>query len=160
MADPIAKFLECHERIRRFTDGIARLADLPDLGHPLAPATAEACARYFRDGLPLHGEDEDESLAPRLRQHPVAPEVLAALDRMSAEHVEMHRILPTLLELLERVAQKDPPTPAELRVPVEALNRILLAHIEMEEKVIFPACGVLTRKERQAIVDEIGARRR
>ena len=55
MNDPLAWFLECHERMRRFTTGLERLVALADLHDPrVAPAAAQA-GRYFREGLPLHG---------------------------------------------------------------------------------------------------------
>lgn len=159
MSDPVSAFLECHERIRRFTLGLSRLAEMDDLRDPRVPPTAEACARYFREGLPLHGRDEDESLAPRLRAHEPGPDVVAALDRMTAEHGEMDRILPILLPLLEAIGRAEAIDVERFRNVAAAFNLIMLEHITLEEKVIFPACGALTPDEGAAIAEEIRRRR-
>jgi hemerythrin-like domain-containing protein len=157
--DPLSLFRECHARIRRFSDGLERLAALDDLRDPRAPAAANACARYFREALPLHGQDEDRSLAPRLRAHGLTPEVEAAFVRMAEEHARMDVLLPDLLVELgcvERGAREDPATLQALAGPFVALLR---EHIALEEAVVFPACDVLTSLEKAAIVAELRARR-
>src|SRR5690606_33889983 len=58
---------ECHQRIRRFLALAGEAA-----AHRGAPSseTAQACAdveRYFKEALPLHVADEEESITPRLR---------------------------------------------------------------------------------------------
>lgn len=157
--DPIAGMLECHDRIRQFLDGLGRLAALDDLRDPRAPDAARACARYFREGLPLHGLDEDLSLAPRLRPTADA-EVIDALDAMAAEHGLMDRGLPQLLADLDAVGVGDPPAVEELRAGHLWLDRLLRAHIEMEERVIFPAAADLDAETLAMIAGEMRARRR
>lgn len=159
MNDPVASFLECHEKIRRFTTGLSRLAELEDLAHPLAPDTAAAIARYLEVGLPLHGADEDESLSPRLRGHAIGPDVVAALDRMTAEHHEMDAILPELVGLLKGLARAEAIDEARFRALSPRFVDLMMGHIAMEEATIFPACEVLDAGERTAILDELRRRR-
>lgn len=159
MSDPVASFLECHEKIRRFTTGLSRLAELDDLAHPLAPDTAVAIARYLRVGLPLHGADEDESLSPRLRGHAIGADVVAALDRMTAEHQEMDEVLPELIGMLEGIARAEPVDAARFRALAPRFVALMMGHIELEEATIFPACETLHEAERAAILEEIRRRR-
>lgn len=158
-ADPIGGMLECHDRIRRFLDGLARLVALEDLHDPRAPDAATACARYFREGLPLHGLDEDLSLAPRLRAFGNA-DVDAALDCMAAEHAMLDRGLPLVLADLDTLAAGAPVPRKELVARQEWLDALLRGHIELEERVVFPfAREALDDRQRTDIAAEMRARR-
>ncbi len=157
-ADPVASFLECHDRIRTFLAGLGRLAALDDLADPRAPDAARACARYFSIGLPLHGQDEDESLSPRLRLV-ATDDVLDALDRMTQDHREMDGGLPMLLAQLEGVIAGDPPAPEALRASHRWLEALMDAHMAMEEAIIFPAARGLEAAELSAIAAEMRGRR-
>jgi len=96
--DALSLLMACHERIHRYLGGLSALSALSALegtdegaGDPRVAPTALACLRYFRDGLPLHGQDEDHSLAPRLRALAPDARVLEAMDRMREEHEVMDR---------------------------------------------------------------------
>ncbi len=157
--DPIVGMLECHDRIRTFLDGMGRLVALDDLADPRAPDAARACARYFREGLPLHGQDEDLSLAPRLR--PVANAAVgAALDSMTADHVLMDEGLPALLADLDAIAEGAPPPAERVRSGHVWLDALLRSHIEMEERLIFPAAVALSPAALAEIATEMRQRRR
>lgn len=160
MTDPIASMLECHERIRRFTEGLGRLAALDDLTDPRAPTAASQCARYFREGLPLHAADEDQSLAPRLRAAGVTRAVTEALDRMTDDHRETDAGMIDLLPMLDAIAIGAPPPVARLREGHRWLAGVLLPHVEMEELVIFPACEALAPDVRENVAHEMRLRRR
>lgn len=158
-ADPIGGMLECHDRIRRFLDGLARLVALEDLHDPRAPEAATACARYFREGLPLHGLDEDLSLAPRLRVFGDA-DVDAALDCMAAEHAMLDRGLPSLLADLDTLAAGALVPRKQLVAGQEWLDALLRGHIELEERVVFPfARQALDEQQRTEIAAEMRGRR-
>lgn len=159
-ADPFAWFAACHDRIRRFVGGLGRLAALDDLADPRVAPAAEQAARYFREGLPRHGEDEDRSLAPRLRALGVSPAVEAELTRMTADHEEMDRGLPALLADLDTLARGGTVDPAGLRARAAWLEALLLDHLAREEAIVFPAAAALGPLDRAEMLHEMDARRR
>lgn len=64
--DLVALLMDCHARIRHF----AKLAHRIGVDLEATPANrSEACLaveRYFTEALPLHVQDEEESILPRL----------------------------------------------------------------------------------------------
>lgn len=145
--DPMGLFLECHARIRRF----CRLA--VKLGTETAPPeevkqAAHAVHRYFAKALPLHIEDEDLSLSPRL-EAVGTPEVKAALERMSDEHdpleASIRALLPRWRTLMDHPEELDA-MKSGLLADAEVLEREMLAHLVHEEEVIFPAARKLLDK--------------
>lgn len=157
-SDPVAAFAACHERIRTFSDGLSRIAALPDLQDPRVPAAAAQAHRYFSVGLPLHAVDEDESLAPRLRK--AVPESGPLLDALHRDHVAIDACLATLLPLLQSLAEGRPVPHATFRAAVNVLRDVLLPHIEREERELFPLCAALPGADKLAIGRELVARRR
>ncbi len=148
--DPAALLLECHARIRRFTAGLVAIAaQLPRTDERLVQ-TALDCRRYFEEALPLHAEDEDRSVRPRLPSS-------VALEKMSEEHGVIHSLLPGLLSDLEEIS--DGRAPRGYGARARALRDVLLAHIEAEERDIFPAIAGLPSPVRSEIVREMRARR-
>jgi len=154
---PLDLLMACHERIRRYLGGVDALIAVNDPLDPRCPPTAAACARYFREGLPLHGQDEDLSLTPRLLAHGVDASVREALHQMREEHVAMDGGLPEVLALLDAAARGEA---AALVEPQRWLSELLLSHIAAEEAAIFPAIALLPPDELAAITREIRARRR
>lgn len=136
--DAVDEMLDCHERIRRFT----RMATLlPAAAASELVEATQATHRYFSVALPLHSTDEDRSFAPRLIATAPAGDVLAALDEMVAEHVEIEA---TLAALVPRWAElvADPGRQAALAVELADGAARLAAqfdvHLEKEERVLFP----------------------
>lgn len=152
---PVSMLMECHERIRRFSGGLTRLAALSDRRGAAAVNTARLCARYFGEALPLHARDEDESLVPRLADR---PELSAPLAEMQAQHREIEAMIPAVVGALERIAGGEP-APADLPALLERFVALLDAHITAEEALIFPACAGLSAEVQAEIVREIRARR-
>lgn len=151
--------LACHARIRHFTLLARKLAtaDAPD--EQLADA-ARALCRYFGRALPLHSQDEDLSVRPRLETHGVA---VRYADAMTAQHEDIHRLLDQLLVIWELVAE-GPGLRNAYRDKLEDRSRRLAElferHLAMEEEHVFPALReVLTPEQDQAIVREMRARR-
>jgi iron-sulfur cluster repair protein YtfE (RIC family) len=151
-------FLACHDRIRHFTAGLARIATLDDPWDARAPLAAQQCAHYFQVGLPLHGADEDHSLMPRLLQHAPPQTVVVALEKMHAEHLQMDQRLPALLAALAAIANKQSDAHS-LSPYVPDFSSLMLGHLQMEEEIIFPYAQCLTADEQEAIAREIRARR-
>lgn len=152
--------LACHQRIRAFS----QLALTAAVRHDVPPdETRDACARcarYFREALPLHVADEEESLLPRLRGQRTALD--EALATMHAQHAEHAAPLAELLAALARVG--DAPGDLTLREPLRdvaaRVEREFAAHLALEESVVFPALAELLSAAQQAeVVAELRARR-
>jgi iron-sulfur cluster repair protein YtfE (RIC family) len=160
-SDPAAALLECHERIRQ----------MAALGRALAGAdagradeirdAATRVGRYFAEALPYHVEDEEESLLPRLRGR--EPELDAALDRMRAEHVQHEALLSRLLAACGELAEQ-PERLTAVRAELDTVSAQLAtefaAHLDSEERIVFPAMRrLLTDDERAEIRAEMRLRR-
>lgn len=158
MNDPFAWFASCHERIRRFGDGVERLGALPSLADARVPPAAAQAARYFREGLPEHGRDEDLSLHPRLRT--LAPELGPVLDGLEAEHAAMHTVVGAMVAALERLAAGEASSPEALRLVAEPALALLRGHLEVEERAVLPVAEArLGGPAREAMLVEMRCRR-
>jgi hypothetical protein len=145
--DAIDDFLACHTRIRRFLTLAARLAEHPD------PEAAAAVHRYFTVALPLHAEDEDLSLAPRLSG--ASREIDDTLALMSIEHRKIDLLL---AELVPRWSQ--PTTPPLLAAGAAQLAALFAPHLDREERILFPAARrLLAPADLATLREELRARR-
>ena len=161
--DPIAMFLACHRRIR---DHLALAKRVVDAIEPTSEEVAEAAAsliRYFGQALPLHILDEDETLHDALRGRELAPDVVRAMATMTAEHAVIE---PAIHEALDRWRQLTD-QPLLLSTLREELSRLTLllstlraAHLEAEERLIFPAVAkALTVAEQAELARRMRQRR-
>ncbi|MBI2388594.1 MAG: hemerythrin domain-containing protein [Deltaproteobacteria bacterium] len=139
---PVDLFHGFHVRVRRFVRVAARLTNAVALPAPEIREMAHAAERSFWIGVPLHAEDEDRSMTPRLRLSSSGPEVLDAIDRIAEEHPAVDRVSEDLAHVLRLVA--DAPRllrslRGELSDRVREAETLLLDHLALEERVIFPA---------------------
>jgi iron-sulfur cluster repair protein YtfE (RIC family) len=160
--DAVGLLLECHDRIRAFTALARRIAEAGAPDRETVVDAALRVRRYFTEALPLHAEDEERSILPRLRG--LDPAVDAELAAMTDEHRAHERPLAALVAACEEIARV-PARLAELQPVVARAAAELEAHFEehlaREEKVIFPAIRrLLDPAVDAAIVGEIRARRR
>jgi iron-sulfur cluster repair protein YtfE (RIC family) len=155
----------CHERIRHFSSMARKLAHAHEADAQQVQSAAEAAHRYFTVALPLHEADENESLHPRLKRAvPVGDLAGPAADAMVDQHHAidelLERLLP-LLQLLERNPAKQPEVAGEMCSITSRLDELFREHLELEEKVVFPAISAsLTEADRQSPVAEMQARRK
>jgi iron-sulfur cluster repair protein YtfE (RIC family) len=159
--DVVELLLECHARIRALTDLAARLAATTD-----APAgeIADAAARvraYFAEALPLHAQDEEESVLPRLAGR--ARHVDASLVAMHRDHREHVPTVDRVIELCSTLASA-PGRHAELApalgAAAAALRDHFARHLAEEESIVFPALRRFVDPDGQAeILRELRARR-
>lgn len=159
--DVVGALLACHDRIRAFTALAQRI-----LGSTVAPIdVADAAARierYFRVAFPLHVEDEQLSICPRLVAASVTPDVLYATNEMMDEHAPIDALVACLLPRWAALAGDPlelPALAARLAHDTGELDRLLLAHLEREEKVLFPAVREHLAGDEIAIRAEMVARR-
>lgn len=159
--DAVDLLVECHGRIRKALATAHRLAAGIGADPEAIADAALAVSRYFAEALPLHAQDEEESILPRLRGRD--PAVDAELDAMVRQHAEHEQPLQALVDACTKLAA-DPGRHAELgpvvaRAAVE-LERHFSDHLAREEAVIFPAMRRwLDEDADAAIVLEIRGRR-
>lgn len=152
--DVTSRLAECHVRIRRFLEEAATLARTSGAEAPRR-ASARDVRRYFAQALPLHAEDEDHSIAPRL-----PAEHAALVARLSAEHDAIVDGLRHLEADWARWAEgaAGPGSPAHLDL-LSRTSAALHGHLALEEIELFPAIRRLDARARRDIVAEMGARR-
>lgn len=160
--DPLGLFLECHERIRRFCRLAVRIATEPSPDNDVKDA-AFAVHRYFHRALPLHIEDEDLSLLPRLEAVGDAA-IKQALERMSDEHdpidSRIRALIPSWRLLSERPTELAA-MKSELFEQANAIEQLMLPHLVHEETVIFPAARrLLSKQQLEEIAGQMRDRRR
>lgn len=153
--------LACHGRIRTFLELAIAVGERTDASDADVADGSARVQRYFLEALPLHVEDEEQGVLPRLLGR--SREVDAALDRMCEEHDRHTAPQRRLLELC--AALRADPRDARARGAIAGAAAHLLAelepHLEAEERVVFPAIRtLLTLDEQRAIVGELRARRR
>lgn len=130
-----------------------------------ATSGAQVTARELSDRLqwvlPLHCEDEDVSIAPRLRGRHHRIDV--ALDELKLQHLSLEAPLARLRLLCGAVARDVSRLHAlrfELASAAEDLTRRLAAHHAFEESAVFPALKrLLYADELESIAGEMQARR-
>jgi iron-sulfur cluster repair protein YtfE (RIC family) len=153
--------LDCHARIRSFSELAVRLGEA---SAPTPAEVADAAARvrrYFAEALPLHARDEEESVLPRIAGRD--PAVDAALVAMHRDHAAHGELVDPVLALCADLAAT-PERHAQLAAPLAEAGRRLRAHMEAhlasEEAVVFPAIArVVPEDERRRMVEELRARR-
>ncbi|HTJ45661.1 MAG TPA: hemerythrin domain-containing protein [Kofleriaceae bacterium] len=161
--DPTEMVSACHERIRNFLTLADRLVSDEPATDDDVRGTAAAVARYFREALPQHERDEDDSIAPRVRG--MMRMVDQALDDMHAQHLVMHPLVESLVAICDRIAAAAEAHVARA-VERDDLARVLAdlhprmaSHLAAEETFVFPAIEHLPFAERAALVGEMRARR-
>jgi iron-sulfur cluster repair protein YtfE (RIC family) len=151
--DAVDLLLECHERIRAFLALAHRIAEVG----PSAPGSvAEAAARvrrYFTEALPLHAQDEEASILPRLRG--LDARVDAELEAMAREHREHERPMRELVAACEEIARAPESLPglaSRVGRAATELERHFAEHLGREESVIFPAMRQLLDASADAVI--------
>src|SRR5512138_1878024 len=153
--------VECHERIRSFLALARRIADARSPAAEEVRQAAAQVSRYFSKALPLHAEDEERSILPRLLGRD--PAVDAELETMRREHAEHERPMRALIDACDAL-ELEPERHSELAATVgqatSELERHFAAHLRREEDVIFPAVRRFLDSQSDAqVVREIRARR-
>jgi iron-sulfur cluster repair protein YtfE (RIC family) len=159
--DAVDLLLECHARIRHFSTLAVSLADVIAVPAVQVAETARQVRRYFELGLPLHVQDEEQSIAPRLQG--ILPELDDALAAMRGEHTLAEEPLAELVTLCSRLGE----APDELGVVQRRLataaghlTKLFDAHLSAEEARVFPALRChLDEAARAGIADEMRERR-
>jgi hemerythrin-like domain-containing protein len=149
--DPFAQLERSHRRLEEACEALTTAARDRDI-----ETIADVCAFLARQ-VRRHEEDEDSSLFPRLEgKKAELDEVIALLAREHREHAALH-------ERLERALSgrsDDGDLWADVAAIAGALTQAYRAHIEREERVLFPAAQeLLSEDARRAVMSEMDARR-
>jgi hemerythrin-like domain-containing protein len=155
--------IDCHQKIRHFAAVVQKLAHAEGASLSEISSAADSAYRYFTVSLPLHEADEEESLHPRLLSRG-EQELAAALDSMCHQHQAIDDLIERLLPVLRLVASNPAALPqahAELCTLSKALLEIFQGHLELEEKVIFPAVArTLSSTSQSEMLAEMQQRRK
>lgn len=152
---------DCHARIRYFASLAVCIADGESC--PLdAREAAKRIRSYFTEAYPLHIADEHDSVLPRIRAR--APDAEALLQKLEQEHRCLDSKLPELLAICDALINGDESAckcaVARLRNLGECVHTLLDAHLDNEERLLFPLLRErLTREDVEAIREEFRARR-
>jgi hemerythrin-like domain-containing protein len=165
--DPIGMLGDCHRRIERFLDVLARVTEQAR-GDALSDeqrGALETALRYFRDAAPKHTADEEESLFPRLRRLKNADlrVLLARIESLEEEHVcadRSHGEVDSLGRLWLKDGRLPPEGSARLLMLLVQLRDLYRHHIAIEDTEVFPAAAAaLSGTDRLAIGSEMATRR-
>jgi len=156
--DPFGMLVACHVRMRRQLATLERLPRhlVQNAADSEASAAANAILKYFDQAAPNHHADEDVSLLPRLRER--APALRDLCTRIGEEHRALERHWRKLRPLLSGIAagRNEGLPPALVRTVCEGY----LAHLEREERQLFPAAQASLDAEAVAAMGrEFAARR-
>ena len=148
--------LGCHMRIRHFTEMACKLAHAHGADDAQIMRAAADVHRYFTVALPLHEADENISLHPRMHRalsgdaEPTGVGEIdllrklggPAADAMVEQHLSIDELVERLVPLctiLRTQPAKLEELSQELHEVTAALSEIFKAHLELEEKTVFPA---------------------
>lgn len=150
---------DCHQRIRTFGELLERVASDATL---TLPQRSEACLqaeRYFREALPLHVADEEQSVLPRLRGLDAA--VDAALEAMVQQHLGHGALLCEVVALAAHLAASpgEESARAALAPLAGRLRAELEQHLELEERTWFPLVAAWSPSEQAEVARELRQRR-
>lgn len=164
--DPLGLLSDCHRRVEMFL-GVLKAAAALD-GRQLDDderRSLEGALRYFREAAPKHTADEEESLFPRMRQagSPEAQAALAELEKLEADHRWADPLHAQVNELGQKrlaAGKLDATDATAFAGAVAQLDAMYTRHLELEEKVVFPAASrCLAKDEQHRIGLEMTARR-
>jgi hemerythrin-like domain-containing protein len=164
---PIGMLGDCHRRILRFLRVLVQLA-APERGRSLSSeerTLLSTSLRYFREALPKHTADEEESLFPRLRRLDTADvdPLLARIESLEQDHEcadRNHAEIDRLGHLWLAQGQLTARDASQFRSLADQLERLYSHHIGVEDNEVFPfAARALAAAEHQAIGSEMAARR-
>jgi hemerythrin-like domain-containing protein len=163
--DPIGMLKDCHRRIERFLHILSVVADSA-AGRSLTEeetSAVQSALQYFRTGGQRHTADEEESLFPRLRAAlgVGSLEEIGALEDEHRTANSLHQTVETLYLAWMAGGMQSQEDEERLGLVTKRLKQLYEAHIEVEERVVFPqAAEMLDSQAVTAIGEELRARRK
>jgi hemerythrin-like domain-containing protein len=165
-SDPTGLLSDCHRRIEMFMGVLERVAQIIDSSpEDEVRRSLETALGYFREAGPKHTADEEESLFPRLRtvESPQLRAAVAKLEELELDHrfsEPLHLRVDLLGQEYLANGRLSEAQVAEFRDSVSELSAMYLRHIEVEDKILFPAAAqALSDADKRMIAEEMGKRR-
>lgn len=161
--DPLDLLLACHGRIRQHLAFAQRLVDAVCPSVDDVSDSASSLVRYFGRALPLHIRDEDELLMDLLSLRAIPSDLREALSVMCAEHAVIDPAIEEAIQLWRRL--RDEPlllssVRDELMPKTLLVSTLLRAHLDREERDIFPTVfTLLSAEEKQELTQRMRQRR-
>jgi hemerythrin-like domain-containing protein len=159
---PFEMLEACHERVHRMLALLARLrAHLAVHGADVqAQQAARDVMRYFDQAAPLHHQDEELHVFPRLLEQADA-RVTAIVQRLQQDHRAMEADWRSAREVLARVAAGDAGALAPVdEAALDTFAALYGDHIAAEEQIAYPAAQALLEPAALAAMSEDMMRRR
>jgi hemerythrin-like domain-containing protein len=165
--EPLGLLSDCHRRIEHFLAVLAALADRAgegELGEP-ERRQLEGALAYFTTAAPRHTADEEDSLFPRLEasRDAAATAALTIVRRLERDHEEadaLHDAVDRLGRAWLAEGQLSRNDLHKLQRLLEHLQTLYEAHIDVEDRQLFPAAArILSAEDVRAIGGEMAARR-
>lgn len=169
VTDPLALLVECHAKIERHMDALARAGEVLRSGSDAERVSAffaiDMARAHFAGPLVKHTEDEERSLFPRLRRSAsaAAREALSAVAELETQHRLadlLHAEFERLAARLPRGGDGDADAVACFNETIAVLRGHYREHIAVENGVVFPAAArALTAEDLRQFAEEMRARR-
>ena len=151
--EPIGLMSDCHRRIEKFLAQLLFIAR-DNAGRELPEdrrSAFETALKYFRGAAPLHTEDEEVSLFPRLRgAGQAAEDALTKIEKLEADH----RVADEAHAEVDRIGSRWlavgglPAYDAEYLIELlEKLQATYARHIAIEDNEVFPVAARLLDAE-------------
>ena len=116
--------------------------------------------RYFTVALPLHEQDEDRSLFPRLVEH--VPALAPTIALLRADHRRQTQVVAVLVATCEQLQAQQGPArelAGALAAAAADVEESWKDHMAIEERELFPVAHQLASAARAAIAQEMRERR-
>jgi hemerythrin-like domain-containing protein len=160
---PYDMLTACHERVLRSLDLLGRLVDhIISKGHDTQTQSAAAdVLRYFDLAAPLHHQDEEQHVFPRLLAQGNAAQRNTVL-RLQVEHRRMEQDWAVLRTALLRWREPGCTETVETATHEATMRFATLYtdHLNTEDSLVFPAARALTPTDELAAMGiEMQARR-
>jgi hemerythrin-like domain-containing protein len=155
--EPFALLEACHARVRRSLGLLARLVTHLQAQGNTPQAREAACdvMRYFDIAEPLHHQDEERHVFPRLEVSD-EPQLAALTRRLRCEHRLIEAQWCVLWPLLEQVSRGRNVALAELDAAARDFTALHTDHLLREEQVAFPSARITVSSEGAAALAEMG----
>ncbi|MBS2013796.1 MAG: hemerythrin domain-containing protein [Deltaproteobacteria bacterium] len=162
MRDPFEQLERSHRRLEEHLDDLAAVAhEARETGRADAYRLdgVREIVGFFARAVRRHEDDEEKSLFPRLASDPSLNATIAKLTEEHRAHEVLHAALDRVVGVLDG-APEDTAAIAELDRVSTALHDAYRAHIEEEERTVFPrAREIVAGDAREAMAVEMENRR-
>jgi hemerythrin-like domain-containing protein len=148
--DPIGLLRACHVKILAHCNMLERLLDTPD------PQVAAQVHRYFTRSAPLHHQDEEEDLFPRINRQSL--KIAELVHTLKKEHGELNHLWGIIAADLKQLPQDG--FSDDFINAAREFCRINRAHVTVENAELLPlAAGILSQQDLGAVGETMAARR-